>query len=86
MVEWEINESKGKNKSEIKRASGHELYTSKFKKVSKERQKTKGKAHEKGTKEKSTDMSENFRWNKHAPFLASPNLHRAGSAGRRQNV
>ena len=42
--------------------------------------------HEKGTKEKSVDLSENLRWNKHNPFLASPNLHRTGSGGRRQNV
>ena len=33
------------------------------------------KALEKGTKEKSTDRSENLRWNKHAHFLASPHLH-----------
>ena len=37
------------------------------------------KAHKKGTKEKSLDLSENLRWNKQAPFLASPNLHKAGS-------
>ena len=44
----------------------------------------KGKAHEKGTKENFEDWSENLRWNKHTRFLASPNLHMAGSEGRRQ--
>ena len=45
----------------------------------------KGKAREKGTKENFEDWSENLRQSKHAPFLASPSLHMAGSEGRRQN-
>ena len=47
----------------------------------------KGKACEKENKEKkSMDQSENLRWNKHAPFLASPNLYRAGSWGNELNI
>ena len=51
------------------------------------RQAQKGKSLRKRNKEKkSVDQSENLRWNKHAPFLASPNLYRAGSWGKELNI
>ena len=43
--------------------------------------KDKRKSPWKWNKRKSADQSENLRWNKCAPFLASPNLHRAGEGG-----